>query len=116
MAQTYQIYIVNQSANTQNFWLFLKPPQALEADPGVFANSSACLTVDSHAQGSNLFGIPLQYKVGAGASNQAVGLDIAISSNVTMDGLCCTNQQQDELPQSPDGLIPCGPFAACPVL
>ncbi len=30
--------------------------------------------------------------------------------------LCCTNQQQDELPQSPDGLIPCGPFAACPVL
>ncbi|WP_438264868.1 LemA family protein [Chromobacterium haemolyticum] len=30
--------------------------------------------------------------------------------------LCCTNQQQVELPQSPDGFIPCGPFAACPVL
>ena len=33
-----------------------------------------------------------------------------------MPRLCCTNQQQDELPQSPDGLIPCAPFAACPVL
>ena len=30
--------------------------------------------------------------------------------------LCCTNQPQVELPQSPDGFIPCGPFAACPVL
>ena len=36
--------------------------------------------------------------------------------NLHYEGLCCTNQQQDELPQSPDGLIPCGPFAACPVL
>ena len=35
---------------------------------------------------------------------------------MALEGLCCTNQQQDELPQSPDGLIPCGPFAACPVL
>lgn len=31
-------------------------------------------------------------------------------------GLCCTNQPQVEPPQSPDGLIPCGPFAAYPVL
>ena len=31
-------------------------------------------------------------------------------------GLCCINQLQVELPQSPDGSIPCGPFAACPVL
>ncbi|MTD33739.1 RHS repeat domain-containing protein [Paludibacterium denitrificans] len=30
--------------------------------------------------------------------------------------LCCTNQSQVELPQSPDGLIPCGPFAVCPRL
>jgi hypothetical protein len=101
MAQTYNIYIVNQSSNTKNFWLFLKPPQALEADPGVFANSSACLTVDSQAQGTNTFGIPLQYKVGAGASNQAVGLDIAISSNVTLDaelGQAYQANYQEEVP------------------
>lgn len=114
MAQTYQIYIVNQSANTQNFWLFLKPPQALEADPGVFANSSACLTVDSHAQGSNLFGIPLQYKVGAGASNQAVGLDIAISSNVTMDAdlgqAYQANYQVEVPPKKGPTLVKTGPI------
>jgi hypothetical protein len=65
MAQTYNIYVINKSADTQNFWLFLKPPQAMEADPAVFANSSACLTIDSNSQSLNNFGIPLQYRVGS---------------------------------------------------
>ena len=43
-------------------------------------------------------------------------LSLNKSTAYTSKRLCCTNQQQDELPQSPDGLIPCGPFAACPVL
>lgn len=85
MAQTYNIYVINKSADTQNFWLFLKPPQAMEADPAVFANSSACLTIDSNSQSLNNFGIPLQYRVGSGASNQAVGLDVQISSNVSLN-------------------------------
>ena len=41
---------------------------------------------------------------------------LASVSDVTEKGLCCTNQLQVELPQSPDRSIPCGPFAACPVL
>lgn len=45
---------------------------------------------------------------------------LARLSGLTMEDigqrLCCTNQPQVELPQSPDGFIPCGPFAACPVL
>ena len=35
---------------------------------------------------------------------------------ITATRLCCTNQLKAEPPQSPDGLIPCGPFAVCPRL
>lgn len=83
MTDTYTIYLVNNSADTQNFWCFLAPPQQLASDPGVYANSSASLAVRSHAQGQNYFAIPVQYVVGAGASNQAVGLNVQVVSNVT---------------------------------
>ena len=42
--------------------------------------------------------------------------DIGIAIGSGSDGLCCTNQLKAEPPQSPDGLIPCGPFAVCPRL
>lgn len=85
MAMTYQIFIVNQSATTQVFWCFLAPPPELVHGPGVFANSSASLTVMPNYPGSAYFGIPVQYVVGAGASNQPVGLNVTIVSNVSCD-------------------------------
>lgn len=85
MAQDYTIYISNQSLNNHRFWLFLKPPVVLETDPNVFANSSAYLDIDSKAPSLNSFAIPLQYRVGAGASNKAVGLGVKISSSSSRD-------------------------------
>ena len=43
----------------------------------------------------------------------SAGIDPALAKK---EGLCCTNQLKAEPPQSPDGLIPCGPFAVCPRL
>lgn len=83
MTDTYTIYLVNNSADIQTFWCFLAPPQQLVNDPGVFANSSASLAVRPNSQGQNYFAIPVQYVVGAGASNQAVGLNVQVVSNVT---------------------------------
>lgn len=83
MTDTYTIYLVNNSADIQTFWCFLAPPQQLVNDPGVFANSSASLAVRPNSQGQNYFVVPVQYVVGAGASNQAVGLNVQVVSNVT---------------------------------
>jgi hypothetical protein len=78
MANAYTIYLVNQSADSQNFWCFLAPPQQLSNNPNVFANSSVSLEVAPNFAFTNEFIIPAQYVVGAGAGNQAVGLDIEI--------------------------------------
>jgi len=83
MTDTYTIYLQNQSSGPENFWCFLAPPQELSNDPGVFANSSASISVAPNYPGTNEFIIPVQYVVGAGGSNQAVGLNIEIISNVT---------------------------------
>jgi len=83
MVATYSIFVVNQSADTQNFWCFLAPPPELANDPGVYANSSASLLVISNSPVINYFAIPVQYTVGAGASNDSVGLNVTIVSNVT---------------------------------
>jgi hypothetical protein len=83
MPTLYTIYLQNQSADTETFWCFLAPPEALADDPGVYANSSASLAVAPNDPGINSFVIPIQYIVGAGASNQAVGLNVEIISNVT---------------------------------
>ncbi|MCG9125210.1 hypothetical protein LH460_11125 [Laribacter hongkongensis] len=40
-------------------------------------------------------------------------LDFSVTA---AEGLCCINQLKAEQPQSPGGLIPCGPFAVCPRL
>jgi len=85
MATEYTIYLVNKSAATQVFWCFLAPPAELASDPGVFANSSTSLAVASMAPGINTFTVPVQYVVGAGASNNAVGLNIKINSSITED-------------------------------
>lgn len=83
MATEYKIYLVNNSSTTQIFWCFLAPPAELAGDPNVFANSSTSLAVASMAPGINTFTIPVQYVVGAGASNNAVGLNIQINSSIT---------------------------------
>jgi hypothetical protein len=85
MTTEYTIYLINNSASTQLFWCFLAPPVELASDPGVFANSSTSLAVASIAPGVNTFTIPVQYVVGAGASNNAVGLNIKINSSITQN-------------------------------
>ncbi|NML04197.1 hypothetical protein [Sphingomonas sp. G-3-2-10] len=81
--ESYTLYLVNRSATVQNFWCFLAPPQELANDPGVFASSSVCLAVPPNDPGVNSLVIPVQYVVGAGASNEAVGLGAVINSSVT---------------------------------
>jgi hypothetical protein len=83
MADEYKIYLVNNTQSTQIFWVFLAAPDELASDPNVFANSSANLAVASMAPGNNSFTIPVQYVLSAGASNQAVGLDVKVDSSIT---------------------------------
>ena len=88
MVDKYTIYVVNQSADTQTFWCFLSEPKELVGDPGVFANSAARIAIKPNYKGLVSFGIPVQYVVGAGATNEAVGLNVqivsAISSNANI--------------------------------
>jgi hypothetical protein len=85
MTTYYTIYLENQSAETQEFWCFLAPPQTAPDSPEVYANSSAYLAVPPNSPATNTFTIPVQYVVGAGASNEAVGLNVQINSSVTND-------------------------------
>jgi hypothetical protein len=85
MPTQYTIYLVNQGSSSETFWCFLERPQELVSDPNVFANSSASLNIDPNAPGINSFTIPVQYVVGAGASNEAVGLNVKVTSTLTMD-------------------------------
>jgi hypothetical protein len=79
----YTIYLVNNTESTQQFWCFLAPPDELASDPAVFANSSTTLAVAPQSESINTFTIPVQYVVGAGADNQAVGLNIKVASTIT---------------------------------
>jgi hypothetical protein len=79
----YTIYLVNASANPQLFWCFLERPDELAGVAGVFANSKASLMVKPKYSGKNRFRIPVQYVVGAGASNDAVGLNVEVISDTT---------------------------------
>lgn len=87
MPDEYKIYLVNKSVDKQTFWCFLERPEELVNDPAVFANSDTYLTVRPNREGIDLFTIPVQYIVGAGASNNAVGLNIRITSSVSNDAL-----------------------------
>jgi hypothetical protein len=82
MADFYTIYVVNQSANSQLFWAFLSQPVITNA-PQVFANSNTNLQIPGGSTNLNSFTIPVQYIIGSGASNNAVGLDTIIESNAT---------------------------------
>lgn len=77
----YTIYLKNESSNTQNFWAFLQKPEGLSNNV-VYANSSAYLSVYPKDRGINSLVIPVQYSLGAGASNQAVGLGVQIDSSI----------------------------------
>lgn len=85
MLTEYTIYLKNNSSTTQQFWCFLARPEELASDPDVFANSSASLSIASMYPGVNTFTIPVQYSLGAGASNSAVGLNVRIDSNITQN-------------------------------
>ena len=80
----YTIYLVNSSASTKVFWCFLGAPDELSND-NVYANSSVSLAVTPNYPGVNTFTIPVQYVVGAGGSNNAVGLDVLINSQNVPD-------------------------------
>ena len=80
----YQIYLVNQGTTAKTFWCFLEQPEGIQS-PEVFANSSAALSVTPNYGGTNSFTIPLQYQIGAGACNQAVGLDVKVITNIAQD-------------------------------
>ncbi|WP_231737977.1 hypothetical protein [Myroides odoratus] len=80
----YKIYLVNKGSSTKNFWCFLQKPEGVPTSD-VYANSDAMLSVVPNYDGKNWFTIPLQYKVGAGATNQAVGLNVKIDSSVIKD-------------------------------
>ncbi|ELX09921.1 hypothetical protein Jab_2c20050 [Janthinobacterium sp. HH01] len=84
MATDYTIYIINKAAEKKNFWCFLDTP-AMSGGGKVYANSSANLNVESDSEDTNSFTIPLQYSVGAGASNKAVGLDVLVQSHLVKD-------------------------------
>lgn len=77
----YTIYLKNESSNTQNFWAFLQKPEGLP-NSGVYANSSAYLSVYPGYGSVNKLVVPLQYMLGAGASNQAVGLGVQIDTSI----------------------------------
>ena len=77
----YEIYLVNKGATAQNFWCFLEKPEGVSSSE-VYANSSAMLSVLPNYQGINKFTIPLQYMLAAGASNEAVGLNVQIDSAI----------------------------------
>ena len=78
----YKINLINKSTKAEKFWCFLSQPES-DISSKVFANSSTFLTVPVfNGTQSNSFTVPLQYIVGVGASNNAVGLDIKIESAV----------------------------------
>ena len=82
MPTPYMIFIVNQSSDDQLFWAFLAPP-VVTNDPRVFANSNTVLSVPGLSTDLNSIQIPVQYVIGAGASNNAVGLNTVITSSAT---------------------------------
>lgn len=77
----YKIYLVNEGATDKNFWCFLEKPEGVLGKK-VYANSNAMLNVLPNYPGVNKFTIPISYQIGVGASNEAVGLNIKIDSNI----------------------------------
>lgn len=78
----YKIYLLNKSTDSKQFWAFLSKPEITNT-PKVFANSNTSLVIPGGSTDLNLLTIPIQYVIGAGASNNAVELDILIQSNAT---------------------------------
>lgn len=78
----YNIYVVNNMTSTQEFWCFLAAPQT-NYTGSVYANSSAYVGVVPNSPSLNFFTVPVQYVFQAGASNNAVGLNIEITSTTS---------------------------------
>lgn len=80
----YTVFLVNECAVERNFWIFLDTPQGLPGQ-GVFANTDANISVLPNYKGINKFTVPLQYSIGAGSSNEKVGLEVRIDSQIMKD-------------------------------
>jgi hypothetical protein len=85
MATNYTIYLVNQSSGTQIFSCFLQRPAELAGSRSVFDVTNLTLGVPSNSKASNYFVIPQQFVVAAGASNQPVGANAQIVSNLILN-------------------------------
>jgi len=83
-ATDYTINLVNSGENTEDFWCFLSAP-VIDVGPTVYAYSHAHIRIKSNSTDVNQFIVPLQYKVQAGSSNNAVGLHVQINSSATHD-------------------------------
>ncbi|CAH9018300.1 hypothetical protein [Candidatus Nitrosacidococcus sp. I8] len=82
MADEYKIYLVNNRSVEKDFFLFLAPPEQLEGDNRVYANSNTQMTIRGNSGDStNSFTIPVQYSFEVGASNKAVALNTRIDSS-----------------------------------
>lgn len=82
MTTQYKIHVLNQGMAAQDFWCFLSAP-VMNVGSTVYANSAANLSVVPNSQSDNSFTIPLQFSIGADASNLAVGLNVVVDSSVT---------------------------------
>lgn len=78
---TYTVYVINKSASKETFWLFLDKPQQLNVGSTIYANSAANLTIAANSDPEAKFGIPVQYKLGAKSTNDAVGLNVVVSTS-----------------------------------
>jgi hypothetical protein len=120
MATEYTIYIVNANGDGQLFWAFLSEPEVTNARH-VFANSDTNLYIPGGSTNLNSFTIPVQYVIGAGASNNAVGLKTVIKSSATrnteleklwnVDYANVPPRQGPSFPQNPSGPSPSGTIA-----
>ncbi len=104
------MYLVNQNAKGQLFWAFLSEPEISDS-PEVFANSSTSLYIPGGSQDLNAFTIPVQYMIGGGASNNAVGLDTLIISNASRNTALakCWNVTYGTVPPNQGPIIPSAP-------
>lgn len=76
----YNIWVINNGAAVEIFWCFLQQPEGI-AGSKVYGNTDASISAIPNNPSYNSFSVPLQYSIGAGAGNQAVGLNVQINSS-----------------------------------
>lgn len=87
MTDQYNIYLVNKADEEKTFWCFLERPKEVLDDTGVFANSSAYVSVDPSDPGTSMFEIPVQFLVSASSSTTPFksGQTVQVETKSTLD-------------------------------